>query len=204
MLKIHIIGGSGSGKTTLAQELSARLHIPHYDLDKLNWELDDVLATAEQPAWITEGIYLIWTDPLLYHADYIVLLEVCWPVAAWRIVYRHIAKSLQGTNLYPGIKSLFLFLKSTRDYYLNTCSADTAESIDRYLEEHGESAEPLDGERLLARLEKYGAEIVLAPTAEFVQRYLEKYEQKVTVVRNKADRERMLDLLTQETSSSAL
>ncbi len=79
---------------------------------------------------------------------------------------------------------------------MNKCSADTAESIDRYLEEHGERAEPPDAESLLARLEKYGAEIVLAPTAEFVHRYLEKYKQKVIVVRNNADRERLLDLLT--------
>jgi len=197
MLKIHIIGGPGSGKTTLAQELSARLHIPHYDLDKLNWELDDVLATAEQPAWITEGIYLIWTDPLLYHADYIVLLEVSWPVAAWRIITRHISKSLQGTNAYPGIKSLFLFLKNVRDYYLNKCSAPTAELMSRYLEEHGERDEPPDAERLLARLEKYGVEIVLAPTTEFVRRYLEKYKEKVIVVKNNADRKRLLGFLTQ-------
>lgn len=95
----------------MAQDLSSRLHIPHYDLDKLKWELEDALATAEQPAWITEGIYLIWTDPLLYHADYIVLLEVCWPVAAWRILSRHISNSLHGTNPYPGINGVRALIK---------------------------------------------------------------------------------------------
>jgi adenylate kinase family enzyme len=59
MARIHILGGPGSGKTTLAQGLSSRLHIPHYDLDKLYWQIENAMATAEQPAWITEGIYLI-------------------------------------------------------------------------------------------------------------------------------------------------
>jgi len=205
MVKIHILGGPGSGKTTLGEYLSSRFHIPHYELDQLGRKngmrsaayVEDAFALVEQPGWVTEGIDLIWIDPLLHQADVIGLLEVSWPVAAWRIISRHIAKSLRGTNPYPGIKSLSLFLKNERDYYLNKCSADTAESIDRYLEEHGERAEPPDAERLLARLDKYGAEIVLAPTAEFVHRYLEKYKQKVIIVRNDADRERLLDLLTQ-------
>src|SRR5712692_7749208 len=75
MAKIHIVGGPGSGKTTLAQDLSSRFHVPHYDLDKVNWEKENVIAIAEQPAWVTEGIYLIWTEPMLYHADCIVLLR---------------------------------------------------------------------------------------------------------------------------------
>ncbi len=32
--------------------------------------IEDALAIVEQPSWITEGIFLVWTDPLLYHADY--------------------------------------------------------------------------------------------------------------------------------------
>ncbi|GCF11463.1 AAA family ATPase [Dictyobacter arantiisoli] len=71
MLKIAIIGAAGSGKTTLAEQLSARLQIPHHDLDKLCWKngmqwatyVDDAIAMAEQPAWIAEGNFIIWTDP---------------------------------------------------------------------------------------------------------------------------------------------
>ena len=207
MLKIHILGGPGNGKTTLAGALSSRFHVPHYELDQLGRKngmrdaayIEDAFAIAEQPSWVTEGIFLIWTEPLLSQADYIVLLEVSWPVAAWRIISRHISKSLRGTNPYPGIdgvKSLFKLLKDTRDYCLNKESSDTEESIRMYLEEYGESAEPPDTERLLARLEKYG-DVSLAPTAAFVRRYLEQYQEKVFLVRNNADRERLLGLLTQ-------
>lgn len=69
MTKIHILGGSGSGKTTLAQNLSSMLQVPYYDLDRIGLEKgmvteDDAFAIAEQPGWIAEGIYLIFTEPL--------------------------------------------------------------------------------------------------------------------------------------------
>ena len=36
--RIAVIGNSGSGKSTLARTLSARLGIPHIELDALNWQ----------------------------------------------------------------------------------------------------------------------------------------------------------------------
>lgn len=203
MLKIHILGGPGSGKTTLGQEIASRFALSLYELDMIGRKnglqhtayLQDAFAIVSQPGWVTEGVGLIWTDPFLDHADYIILLEISWPTAAYRIVRRHISKSLQGTNLYPGIKRLFLFLKDSNDYYSNQCSSETEAVINRYLEEHRQDTAALNAGQLLARLEKYGLELILPATEEFVRAYLEKYKQKIIRVRSNADRKRLLALL---------
>ncbi len=206
MVRIHIMGGGGSGKTTLGQEIAARFQVPLYELDQLGrkngmqhelW-LHDAFSIAKQAGWVTEGVGLIWIDPMLYHADYIVLMEVPWLIAAWRIIRRHFVKSLNGTNLYPGMKTLCKFLKAEREYYLNINRVVPAETIEMYLEEHGESTEPPDAEILLKRLEKYGLDIILPPTRDFERLYLKKYRQKVFVIRNNADRECLLELLAQQ------
>ena len=205
MVKIHILGGSGSGKTTLAQDLSSRLHIPLHSLDTFDQIqmpthqalIEGAMSIARQPGWVAEGIYLLWTDPLLYQADYILLLDVAWPVAAWRMIYRHITKSLQGTNPYPGLKPLFNLLQYARSYYLNQHRAEppTAELTRLCLEEQREIAEPPTVESVLLYLDKYH-EIGIPPTAEFVRLYLEKYGKKVLHVKKNADRVRLLEQLT--------
>ncbi len=199
MVKIHIIGGPGSGKTTLAEDISSRLHIPHYDLDKVNWEQETPSAIAERPAWVTEGIYLIFTEPMLYHADCIVLLEVSWPVAAWRMLRRHILNSLRGTQAYPGlngVKLLFKLLKDTRRYILNLDHTDkaTVEALRLYLEAQRESPTAPTEDFLKTYVETY-REFIAPPTQEFVRMYLERYREKLFLIRNTTDRERLFAIL---------
>ncbi len=205
-MRIHIIGASGSGKTTLATYISSRFAIPHYELDTLGRKhgtdmaayIEDAFSIANQPTWVTEGSYLIWIDPLLYQADYIVLLEISWSIAAVRIIYRHISKSLRGINPYPGIRGVGLLLKLLKDnrkHYLNKIRPTSveAEAMRKYLVEHEESIEAPDAKALLTRLEKY--KLSVPPTAEFMHKYLEKYKEKVFLLRTRTDRARFLDLL---------
>ena len=137
---------------------------------------------------------------MLHQVDYIVLLDISWPVAAWRIICRHIIKSLQGTNPYKG-QSLFNFLQFTHHYYKDTIRSDTVvvEAVRVYLAEQAEDVEPPDAEILVARLEKCMLEIPI--TAEFVRIHLEKYKDKVVVVKNNADREHLFKLLMERTGA---
>ena len=207
MSRIFIIGSSGSGKTTLALELSSMLHIPHYDLDKIGWKngnnfeayVEDAITIAEQPDWVAEGNFIIWTDPLLYKADYIILLEISWLVAAWRILTRHVSKSLRGVNPYPGwngVKLLYPLLRDTRTYCRNRISSNpkVAESVRRYTEEHEADTALADMKTLVMRWERCIEEIPL--TADFVRMYLNKFHEKLVVVRNNRERKRLLERLS--------
>jgi len=199
VVKIHIIGAPGSGKTTLAQRISSRFHVPHYDLDKVNFKQENEVTIAEQPAWVTEGIYLIFTEAMLYHADYIVMLTAPWPVLAQRMIRRHVLNSLRGTQAYPGlngIKALIKLMKDTRRYSLNQCDKEipSAESLHQYIELHAEIADPPSKEFVSMYVSTYG-EFIIPPTAQFVAEYLEKYKEKVIFINNRADREQLLELL---------
>ena len=106
--RIHIIGGPGSGKTTLAHQIGSRLGIevheldliaftgPHYAERSLSERLEDISAIADRPAWITEGIFILWTDQLLECADIIVWLDqVNWARSMWRTVLRFTKSALR-------------------------------------------------------------------------------------------------------------
>lgn len=66
-----------------------------------------------------------------------------------------------------------------------------------YLEEQRGRADPPTPECVRRDVEKY-LTLSVPPTAEFVRQYLEKYQEKVFLIRSNADRERLLELLTQQ------
>ncbi|GCE14807.1 hypothetical protein [Tengunoibacter tsumagoiensis] len=192
MVKIHIIGGSGSGKTTLAQRLSSTLQIPHYDLDKVNWKQENEVDIAEQPDWITEGIYLIFTEAMLYHADHIIVLSAPWPVLAQRIIRRHLLNSLRGTQAYPGlngIKALIKLIKDTRRYCLNQYEQEipSIQHLLEYIEAHQGTVPSREFVKMY--VEAYG-NLVAPPTSQFVTEYLARYKEKVIFINNRTDLKR--------------
>ncbi len=130
--RIHIIGGPASGKTTLAERLSPLLRLPIYSLEAI--ALDDGFMTVRdlggrlegvndivgKPSWITEGLYLGWTEALLRAAHVIVWLDVRWRTAAWRILSRHVRRSLARAN-WPagsGLRNFSHHFRFARRYYL--------------------------------------------------------------------------------------
>ncbi|KAA3656548.1 MAG: hypothetical protein DWQ04_30780 [Chloroflexi bacterium] len=118
--KMHVIGGAGSGKTTLANWLSIEFDFPCFYLDQIGWSeagkvpLDKRMEKVEHiltnSRWITEGVFLWWTDPLLENADLIVWLDIPFHIVVWRIVKRHIVASWQGNNQHAGIRLLISFV----------------------------------------------------------------------------------------------
>lgn len=144
--RVHVVGAAGSGKTYLATAVATTLGLGHHELDLLTsrptadgrrpaqttWQQRRMAAAAlaQQPAWVTEGIYLGWTEPLLERADLVVWLDVPWWRATWRILSRHARRSWHRDNEWKGIRLLLRFLWSTRRYYRGPGGAVTSEHDD--------------------------------------------------------------------------
>lgn len=145
---IHIVGGPGSGKTTLAHLIGASLNIDVFELDliaftgldyaerALSERLNDVSIIANRPAWITEGLFIQWTNQLLECADVIVWLDhMSWGRSMWRTVLRFTRSALHGAKNRRGLskftrfqdyarhlKQLIQVFFSSRVYYADSAS----------------------------------------------------------------------------------
>lgn len=109
--RILVAGVSGAGKTTLARRVSARLGVPHIEIDALfhgaGWRprpefLADVERFTAADAWVTEWQYPAARPVLLDRADLMVWLDL--PVARTmlQVTGRTVARRLRRTELWNG------------------------------------------------------------------------------------------------------
>lgn len=106
--KIHIIGSVGSGKTTLARSLSARLNLPHHELDNVVWKRTDtgdirrsekernefLKSIINTDSWIIEGVHYEWVAESFEKADMIIFLDLSYRKRKYRIIRRFILQKL--------------------------------------------------------------------------------------------------------------
>jgi adenylate kinase family enzyme len=106
MHRISIIGSTGSGKSTLAKSLSARLGLPHTELDDLFWLPDWhereksefrrlVDQTTSSPAWVIDGGYSEVRDLVWGRADTLIWLDQSLPRTALQLIRRTFHRNLR-------------------------------------------------------------------------------------------------------------
>lgn len=149
--RIHVVGGPGSGKTRIAGQLAARTGTPLHHLDNVarigggsgpvrpmsdRCRLAAEIASGDR--WVTEGVHLGWTRPLLERADVILWLDtVSWLTAAQRISRRFAeggvreARSRRGRQRVSRfrdygtqLRALGSTVLSTRRYYATASLTD--------------------------------------------------------------------------------
>jgi adenylate kinase family enzyme len=111
-----VTGTSGAGKTTLARELSARLGVPHIELDAINWQpgwrdlLTDnpaefrrlVAMEVAADSWVIDGDYGLTRDIVWPRATHLVWLDYDRPVVMARVIGRSVYRAVSGVELWPG------------------------------------------------------------------------------------------------------
>ncbi len=111
--KIVLLGVTGSGKTTLARQVSARLAIPHVELDALHWGTGwtpvpeetfrrRAAAAASSPAWVLDGNYSKVRDLVWPQANLIIWLDYPWRIVFPRLLRRTLARGLSRQKLWNG------------------------------------------------------------------------------------------------------
>jgi len=113
MYRFVVIGVSGCGKTKLARQISARVGIPHVELDSLFWEANwqpaartvfraRVQNATAGEAWVVDGNYSQSRDIVWSRASHLVWLDYSLPRIMWRVVSRTVRRISSQQELWSG------------------------------------------------------------------------------------------------------
>ena len=140
--RVHIVGGPGTGKTHLATLLGQERGIDPWKLDDIAFDsnsgvatplakrLRDVDVIVATPSWVTEGVYLGWTDKLFAHADVIIWLDLPMRVALARKLPHHLRRTLTGGYPHAGMRNQLHHTRFMWRYYRSRAAADPAAGDD--------------------------------------------------------------------------
>ena len=101
--RIVVVGTTGAGKTTLARQLSARLRLPHVELDALFWGpkwtpiapetfRQRVTEALQSKRWVSDGNYSKARDIVWSQADTVIWLDYPLVLIFWRLLVRGIRR----------------------------------------------------------------------------------------------------------------
>jgi hypothetical protein len=116
--RIMVVGTSCSGKSTLARRVSEALHMPHIELDVLNWgpgwserphdEFREIVQeAAARDRWVIDGNYGRVRDIVLPRATDAIWLNYPFPLVFWRAVARTARRVVTREELFGGNRETF-------------------------------------------------------------------------------------------------
>jgi adenylate kinase family enzyme len=121
MQRITVVGNTGSGKTTLARAISAKLGLPHLELDGVFHQPDWRPLDTEEfrrivsdftgaEGWVVDGNYSMVSDIVWSRADTVVWVDPPRHRVMRRLVSRTLRRMATGTELWNGNRERWRYL----------------------------------------------------------------------------------------------
>ena len=114
--RINVIGTAGSGKSTFSRALSAKLDLPHIEMDKLYWlphwrepKFEDfaskILEVANEEYWILDGNYSRTTTIKWTRANAVFWLDFPFTTTLFRVLKRSLSRAVTQEEIWPATEN---------------------------------------------------------------------------------------------------